>query len=104
MQFGLIAEDVAEVFPELVVYGKDGNPQTVAYHLLTPLLLNELQKEQAELQKEKARTAALQRQLDEQGARLAALSERVDEVKVLKAQIEELKRLAIPVQVAERVQ
>jgi hypothetical protein len=104
MQFGLIAEDVAEVFPELVVYGKDGNPQTVAYHLLTPLLLNELQKEQAELQKEKARTAALQRQLDEQGARLAALSERVDEVKVLKAQIEELKRLAIAVQVAERVQ
>jgi predicted nuclease with TOPRIM domain len=79
------------------VYGSDGLVETVAYHLLTPLLLNELQKEQA-------RTAALQRQLDEQGAQLAALSERVDEVKVLKAQIDELKRLAMPVQVAERVQ
>jgi hypothetical protein len=97
IQYGLIAEEVAAVFPELVVYDGSGQVETVAYHLLTPLLLNELQKEQA-------RTAALQRQLDEQGARLAALSERVDEVKDLKAQIEELKRLAMPVQVAERVQ
>jgi hypothetical protein len=104
IQYGLIAEEVAKVFPELVVYDKDGQVETVAYHLLTPLLLNELQKEQAELQREKARTAELQRQLDEQGAQLAALSERVDEVKVLRAQIEELKRLAMPVQVAERVQ
>jgi len=69
----------------------------VAYHLLAPLLLNELQKE-------RQTTVALRRRLDDQGAHLAALSERVDEVKVLKAQSEELKRLAMPVQVADRVQ
>ena len=39
MQYGLIAEEVAEVFPELVVYGKDGKPETVSYHLLATLLL-----------------------------------------------------------------
>jgi hypothetical protein len=43
-QFGLIAEEVAEVFPELVVYDARGRPETVKYHLLVPLLLNEMQR------------------------------------------------------------
>jgi hypothetical protein len=43
-QYGLIAEEVHEQMPELVVYDKDGQPETVKYHLLTPLLLNELKK------------------------------------------------------------
>lgn len=43
--FGLIAEEVAEVFPQLVSTDKDGRPFTVRYDLLTPLLLNELQKQ-----------------------------------------------------------
>jgi hypothetical protein len=42
-EYGLIAEEVAEVFPELVVFDADGRPETVKYHLLVPLLLNELQ-------------------------------------------------------------
>jgi hypothetical protein len=45
IQYGLIAEEVAEVLPELVVLNKDGQPESVAYHLLPSLLLNELQKE-----------------------------------------------------------
>ena len=44
MQFGLIAEEVAEVFPELAVYNDDGEPETVKYHLLSSLLLNEFLK------------------------------------------------------------
>ncbi|HUP23976.1 MAG TPA: tail fiber domain-containing protein [Thermoanaerobaculia bacterium] len=44
-QFGLIAEEVAEVFPELVVYDRQGKPQTVKYHLLGSLLLGELQRQ-----------------------------------------------------------
>lgn len=46
LQYGLIAEEVAKIYPDLVVYGEDGQPQTVRYHLLTPMLLNELQKQQ----------------------------------------------------------
>jgi hypothetical protein len=95
IQYGLIAEEVAQVFPELVVYDKNGQVETVAYHLLAPLLLNELQKE-------RQTTVALQRQVDEQRTELAALSERVNEVQVLKAQIEELKRLTMPMQVAAK--
>ncbi len=45
VQFGLIAEEVAEVLPELVAFDGDGKPQTVRYHLLSSLLLNELQKQ-----------------------------------------------------------
>ena len=43
-QHGLIAEDVADHYDSLVVYGKDGLPMTVKYHDLPALLLNELQK------------------------------------------------------------
>ena len=49
IQYGLIAEEVAEVFPDLVVYDEEGKPFTVKYHLLSTMLLNELQEQQAEL-------------------------------------------------------
>jgi hypothetical protein len=60
MQFGLIAEEVAETFPELVVRNKEGQPETVKYQDLTPLLLNEVQKQAktiAELQAQATKVA-----------------------------------------------
>jgi hypothetical protein len=45
LQYGLIAEEVARVYPEMVAYEKDGQPYTVKYQLLAPMLLNEFQKE-----------------------------------------------------------
>jgi hypothetical protein len=45
LQYGLIAEEVAEVYPELVAGDKEGQPETVMYQFLAPMLLNELQKE-----------------------------------------------------------
>jgi trimeric autotransporter adhesin len=44
-QVGLIAEEVAEVLPQLVVYNSDGQPESVAYHLMPSMLLNELKKQ-----------------------------------------------------------
>ena len=44
-QYGLIAEEVAKVYPDLVAYDKDGQPLTVKYQLLAPMLLSELQKQ-----------------------------------------------------------
>ena len=66
LDFGLIAEEVAETFPELAVYGADGQVETVAYHKLPALLLNELQKQQRTIEAQAAAIAALT-------ARLAAL-------------------------------
>jgi hypothetical protein len=47
-QTGLIAEEVLSVLPELVVM-KDGIPETVKYHDLPVLLLNEIQKLKSEI-------------------------------------------------------
>ena len=44
-QYGLIAEEVARLYPELVTVGADGRVETVHYHELVPMLLNELQKQ-----------------------------------------------------------
>jgi hypothetical protein len=38
---------VEQVFPELVAYGADGQVETVQYHLLSAMLLNELKKQNA---------------------------------------------------------
>ena len=44
-QFGLIAEEVDQIFPAIVSKDEEGQPYTVRYHLLPVLLLNELQKQ-----------------------------------------------------------
>ncbi len=80
IQFGLIAEEVAEVFPELVVYDAEGERETVKYHLLSSLLLNELQKQQAEL-------ATLRQEV----AELRSVTARLTRVEAL---LEEAPRLA----------
>ncbi len=59
MEYGLIAEEVAEVLPELVAYDEEGAPYTVRYHLLVPLLLNELQREHGRVGRQEAQLAAL---------------------------------------------
>jgi hypothetical protein len=46
-QYGLIAEEVDEVFPGIVVRDNDGQIETVQYHVLPVLLLNEVQKQHA---------------------------------------------------------
>ena len=43
-QVGLIAEEAYEVMPDLVVHNMDGEIESVKYHDLPALLLNELQK------------------------------------------------------------
>ena len=44
-QFGLIAEEVAEVNPDLVVRDEDGESYTVRYEAVNAMLLNEFLKE-----------------------------------------------------------
>jgi hypothetical protein len=51
-QFGLIAEDVAEVNPALVVRDKDGRPYSVRYDQVNAMLLNEFLKEHRKFEKQ----------------------------------------------------
>jgi hypothetical protein len=62
LQYGLIAEEVEKVYPEMVAYDKDGQIMTVKYQLLAPMLLNEVQKQNARLQ---SQAEAIQAQQDE---------------------------------------
>jgi len=41
---GLIAEEVDEVYPELINYDKEGKPESVKYHGLSVMLLDEVKK------------------------------------------------------------
>ena len=60
LQYGLIAEEVAKVYPEMVAYGNDGQILTVKYHLLVPMLLNEVQKQAEQNRKLEDRLTALE--------------------------------------------
>jgi hypothetical protein len=70
-QYGLIAEEVAEVAPDLVIHDAEGRPFTVRYHQLAPMLLNELQKQQRTIEGQQRAIALLlarTEQLDPPGA------------------------------------
>jgi hypothetical protein len=73
IEYGLIAEEVAQVYPDLVVKSADGQIQTVQYQKLTPMMLNELQKEHKLLEEQQAKIEQLQKQL----ATLPALEQRL---------------------------
>ena len=76
LQYGLIAEDVDKVCPELVVYkvidDKKDNvthrpqpvPETVKYHELPVHLLSIVKKQKAEIEELKAQNEALNKRLD----------------------------------------
>ena len=49
LHYGLIAEQVAKVLPELAVYGVDGRPETVQYQELPALLLAKIQDQQRQI-------------------------------------------------------
>jgi septal ring factor EnvC (AmiA/AmiB activator) len=82
-QYGLIAEEVAKVYPELVVRGSDGKVDAVQYHELIPMLLNEVQHQQQEIAELKTENQSLRAT---QAQQLTAQAQQLTE---LKAQNEE---------------
>jgi hypothetical protein len=73
LQYGLIAEEVAKVYPEMVAYDKDGQPSSVKYQALAPMLLNEVQKQNLQIQKQAEAIQLQQEQNRKLETRLAAL-------------------------------
>ena len=65
-QFGLIAEEVAKVNPDLVVHDKEGKPYTVRYDQINAMLLNEFLKEHKKLEAQQATIAELKTTLAQQ--------------------------------------
>jgi hypothetical protein len=73
LQYGLIAEDVAEVMPALAIYNDAGAPESVAYQMLPSLLLNEYQKQNRKLKATEAELAATKAKFEAMEAEMAAL-------------------------------
>ena len=69
VQYGLIAEEVAEVYPDLVAHSADGKIETVKYQVLDSMLLNELQRQQEEIRELKQALAELRASLRTGGTR-----------------------------------
>jgi hypothetical protein len=63
-QFGLVAEEVEKVNPDLIVRDKEGKPYSVRYDQVNAMLLNEFLKEHKTVQKQGATIARLEKQID----------------------------------------
>ena len=63
-QFGLVAEEVEKVNPDLVVRDEEGKIMSVRYEAVNAMLLNEFLKEHGRVQELKATVAQQQRQID----------------------------------------
>jgi hypothetical protein len=77
-RFGLIAEDVAQVDPNLVARDKEGKPYSVRYDQVNAMLLNEFLKEHRKVQELEKGMATLTAQLKEQAAQIQKVSAQVE--------------------------
>jgi hypothetical protein len=84
-QFGLVAEDVETVNPDLVVRDEDGKVTTVRYEAVNAMLLNEFLKEhkrveeqQSKIEKQEAAIARQQKQIEALTAGLQKVSAQLE--------------------------
>src|SRR5262249_13627508 len=84
-QFGLIAEDVEKVNPDLVARDEQGKPYTVRYEAVNAMLLNEFLKEHRKVESLKK---AMADQRQENAAMRAMLKEQTAQIEKVSAQLE----------------
>ncbi|MFO1311190.1 MAG: tail fiber domain-containing protein [Burkholderiales bacterium] len=95
LQYGLIAEEVAEVAPDLVAIRRNGEIETVYYQFLAPMLLNEYQKLHRAMEAERAQRASEIAELRaEREAQAAEIAELRRAVEVLVARTSPVGRIA----------
>jgi Chaperone of endosialidase len=88
-QFGLIAEEVAEVNPDLVVRDENGEIYTVRYDQVNAMLLNEFLKEHKTVQEQGATIAELKKDFRATVAQLTArLEEQAAQIQKVSAHLE----------------
>ena len=92
-QFGLVAEDVAKVNPDLVVRDKEGKPYSVRYDQVNAMLLNEFLKERKKVEDQQETIAQLKSDGTKEGAARIELTSTVAQqqkaMEVLTAQLKE---------------
>jgi len=77
-QFGLVAEDVEKVNPDLIVRDKEGKPYTVRYDQVNAMLLNEFLKEHRKVEEQQATISQLQSTVVKQEANAAKQQKQIE--------------------------
>ena len=77
-QFGLVAEEVEKVNPDLVACDRKGKPYTVRYDAVNAMLLNEFLKEHKKTEKLEATVASLIATVKEQAAQIQKVSAQLE--------------------------
>src|SRR5438552_19212861 len=77
-QFGLVAEQVEKINPDLVAHDADGKPYTVRYEAVNAMLLNEFLKEHRAVQEQQKEIDALRGELKEQRAFIQKVNDKVE--------------------------
>ncbi len=78
-QYGLIAEEVDEIFPGIVARNKDGEIETVLYNVLPVLLLNEVQKQQKTIEQQQCNIENLTITAESMNAAICSLQEQLQQ-------------------------
>jgi len=73
-QFGLVAEEVEKVDPDLVIRDKEGKPYSVRYDQVNAMLLNEFLKEHKAFVQEQRKVQELEKQVEKLAAGLQKVS------------------------------
>jgi len=88
-QFGLVAEDVEKINPDLVIRDAQGRPQTVRYEQVNAMLLNEFLKEHRTVQQQEATIVQLNKDVQATVAQLTArLDQQASQIQKVSAQLE----------------
>jgi hypothetical protein len=77
-QLGLVAEEVEEINPDLVVRDKEGKPYSVRYDQVNAMLLNEFLKEHRKNEEQQKQIDVLTAQLKEQAAQTQKVSAQLE--------------------------
>jgi len=79
-QFGLVAEDVAKVDPDLVATDDQGKPYTVRYEAVNAMLLNEFLKEHKKADEEAKKVEDQAKRMEVQAQEISQLKSALKEV------------------------
>jgi trimeric autotransporter adhesin len=85
LSFGLIAEEVAQVDPDLITRDEEGKPETVRYEAINAMLLNEFLKEHRKNEKQETTIAELKSEI---ATLSATVKEQASQIQKVSAQLE----------------
>jgi hypothetical protein len=91
-QFGLLAEEVEKVNPDLIIRDQEGRPHTVRYEQINAMLLNEFLKAHRKIQEQEATIAQLKSTIAQHMEAIAArLKEHDAQIQKVSAGVEAAK-------------